>query len=170
MKKLTPKQEMFCQEYLVDLNATQAAIRAGYSTKTAQVQGSQNLLKLMVQNKIQELMRERSDRTKVTVDKVIEGLSSIAFDELLSFCKGKQISLKEMNNKDNEKDKISIQEIKTVDRLKALEKLYNHVTGTSDAPTTNVNLTMNDFYSDVVKEKLDQMADDKKEPNDSPKD
>ncbi|ENG5503925.1 terminase small subunit, partial [Yersinia enterocolitica] len=43
MKQLTPKQELFCREYLKDLNATQAAIRAGYSEKTAQVQSSRLL-------------------------------------------------------------------------------------------------------------------------------
>jgi len=54
--KLTPKQEMFCKEYLIDLNATQAAIRAGYSEKTANEQGTQNLVKLSIQDRVQQLL------------------------------------------------------------------------------------------------------------------
>jgi len=52
---LTDKQEMFCREYLIDLNATQAAIRAGYSVKTANRIAAQNLSKLDIQNRIAEL-------------------------------------------------------------------------------------------------------------------
>ena len=62
MAKLTEKQQRFVDEYLIDLNATQAAIRAGYSAKTAQEQGSQNLSKLMVQQAIAEQMADRSRR------------------------------------------------------------------------------------------------------------
>ena len=64
-KKLTKKQEMFCLEYLVDLNATQAAMRAGYSEKTAGKIGSENLKKPEVQERLAELMRERSEKTKI---------------------------------------------------------------------------------------------------------
>ena len=64
-KELTKKQEMFCLEYLVDLNATQAAMRAGYSEKTAGKIGSENLKKPEVQERLAELMRERSEKTKI---------------------------------------------------------------------------------------------------------
>lgn len=74
---LTAKQEAFCQEYLVDLNATQAAIRAGYSAKTAQEQGAQNLLKLMVQNRIAELQAVRAERVQITSDYVLNRLAEI---------------------------------------------------------------------------------------------
>ena len=57
--KLTEKQQRFVDEYLIDLNATQAAIRAGYSVKTANEQGSQNLAKLSIQQAIAEQMAER---------------------------------------------------------------------------------------------------------------
>ena len=79
MAKLTKKQQRFVDEYLIDLNATQAAIRAGYSVKTAQEQGSQNLSKLMVQQAIEEQMTERSKRTEITQDKVLRELAAIAF-------------------------------------------------------------------------------------------
>lgn len=81
-QKLTPKQERFCEEYLVDLNATQAAIRAGYSEKTAQEIGSQNLSKLMIQERIAESITQRSKRTEVTIDMVVEELAIIGFADL----------------------------------------------------------------------------------------
>lgn len=58
---LTEKQEMFCREYLINLNATQAAIRAGYSENTARKIGSENLTKLDVQNRIAELKANRNE-------------------------------------------------------------------------------------------------------------
>lgn len=79
MEKLTPKQERFCEEYLIDLNATQAAIRAGYSEKTAREQAAQNLSKLNIQEKITELKAERSQRTEITQDRVVKELAAMAF-------------------------------------------------------------------------------------------
>ncbi len=76
---LTDKQKRFVEEYLIDLNATQAAIRAGYSEKTARAIACENLTKLDVQNAISESMKTRSERTKVTQDRVIEELARIAF-------------------------------------------------------------------------------------------
>lgn len=68
---LTPKQKMFAAEYLIDLNATQAAIRAGYSAKTAQEQGSRLLSNVMVQHLIQEGMDQRAEKAKVTSEYVL---------------------------------------------------------------------------------------------------
>ena len=70
-KKLTPKQDTFCQEYLKDLNATQAAIRAGYSEATAQEQSSRLLSNVMVKERVQALMDERKKRTEITADYVL---------------------------------------------------------------------------------------------------
>ena len=75
--KLTEKQKRFCQEYLVGLNATQAAIRAGYSKKTANEQGSQNLAKLSIQGYIQKLIAKRAERTQIDADYVIESIREI---------------------------------------------------------------------------------------------
>ena len=72
--KLTDKQQRFVEEYLVDLNATQAAIRAGYSKKTAQQMGSENLSKPVIQDGIATKLIELSERTEITVEKVIEQL------------------------------------------------------------------------------------------------
>lgn len=70
-KKLTPKQITFCEEYIIDLNATQAAIRAGYSPKTAQAQASRLLSNVMVQEYVTELKADRSERTKIDADYVL---------------------------------------------------------------------------------------------------
>lgn len=74
MAKLTPKQQRFVDEYLVDLNATQAAIRAGYAERTAQEQSSRLLSNVMVQNAIQKAQAKLSGRTEITQDMVLERL------------------------------------------------------------------------------------------------
>lgn len=75
---LTPKQQRFCEEYLVDLNATQAAIRAGYSEKTANRIASENLSKPDIQQYIKEKQAEARNRTSITVDFVLNGIKEIA--------------------------------------------------------------------------------------------
>lgn len=77
--KLTEKQQRFVDEYLIDLNATQAAIRAGYSVKTADAIGCENLTKPNIQQAIAEHMAERSRRTGVNQDRVVLELAKIAF-------------------------------------------------------------------------------------------
>ncbi len=79
MAKLTAKQQRFCDEYLIDLNATQAAIRAGYSKKTANEQGARLLVNVSIQKKIFELQKEREKRTEITQDSVLRELALIAF-------------------------------------------------------------------------------------------
>ena len=80
MANLTPKQQRFVEEYLIDLNATQAAIRAGYSEKTAQEIGSENLSKPMVAKAIAEAQEKLSNKTQVTVEMVVQGLLNEAKD------------------------------------------------------------------------------------------
>lgn len=74
---LTDKQEMFCREYLIDLNATQAAIRAGYSEKTANRTGSENLSKPDISQRIIELKSSRNERVEVNADYVLRRLVEI---------------------------------------------------------------------------------------------
>jgi phage terminase small subunit len=69
--ELTPKQKRFCEEYLIDLNATQAAIRAGYSEDSAASIGHENLRKPEIEKTIQELQIARSKRTEITADYVL---------------------------------------------------------------------------------------------------
>jgi len=75
--KLTAKQRLFCKEYLLDLNATQAAIRAGYSEKTACAIGTENLRKPNISSFIQQAMAERSESTGITADYVLNGIKEL---------------------------------------------------------------------------------------------
>lgn len=77
--KLTPKQAKFVDEYLVDLNATQATIRAGYSKKTADVIASQNLSKIRVQQAIQKRRDELQKATQWTQEEVLNGYRKLAY-------------------------------------------------------------------------------------------
>ena len=78
-KVLTPKQAAFVAEYLVDLNATQAAIRAGYSAKTAGSVGAENLSKPEIAAAIAEAQRKRAERTEITQDRVLQEYAKLAF-------------------------------------------------------------------------------------------
>lgn len=77
--RLTGKQQRFVAEYLIDLNATQAAIRAGYSQKTAYSIGQENLKKPEIQSAIQVEMEKRANRTEITQDRVLSEYAKIAF-------------------------------------------------------------------------------------------
>ena len=85
MAKLTAKQQMFCDEYLIDLNATQAAIRAGYSEKTAEEQGCRLLRNVKVQKYIQNRKQDRIERTEITQDMVLRELANIAFSNAADY-------------------------------------------------------------------------------------
>ena len=74
MAKLTLRQVLFCKEYLIDLNATQAAIRAGYSTKTATETGYENLNKPHIASYIQELKGNREEKIEITAEEVLRNL------------------------------------------------------------------------------------------------
>ncbi|BFH71224.1 terminase small subunit [Paenibacillus dendritiformis] len=82
---LTAKQKAFVQEYLIDLNATQAAIRAGYSAKTARKIGQENLTKPDIQKAIQEAMDARAKRTEITADRVLQELAKIGFANITDY-------------------------------------------------------------------------------------
>ena len=79
---LSDKQRRFVDEYLIDLNATQAAIRAGYSAKTAEFQASRLLRYAKVQAFLAERMKAREKRTEITQDRVLNELAKIGFSDL----------------------------------------------------------------------------------------
>lgn len=79
MQNLTEKQKRFVQEYLVDLNATAAAKRAGYSEKSAARIAVELLNKTQVSHEIQKAMKRRQQRTEITQDRVLQELAAIAF-------------------------------------------------------------------------------------------
>lgn len=82
MAALTPKQALFVQEYLIDLNATQAAIRAGYSARTAKSIGQENLTKPAVAEAIATAQQQRAARTEITQDMVLRELAKIGFSDI----------------------------------------------------------------------------------------
>lgn len=138
---MTPKQRRFVDEYLTDLNATQAAIRAGYSEKTAAAIGAENLIKPQIAAAIQEAMQARSARTLITADRVLTELARIAFSNMKTFAEwgGSGFSLKQSSKVSDEdaacvaqlsetttKDGGSIS-FKLHDKVRALEKLGDHL-------------------------------------------
>jgi phage terminase small subunit len=82
---LTAKQTLFVEEYLVDLNGKQAAVRTGYSAKSAEVQASRLLRNTAVQAALGEAMQARSQRTKVTADRVVAELAKLAFADMRDY-------------------------------------------------------------------------------------
>ena len=130
---LTAKQAAFVQEYLVDLNATQAAIRAGYSQRRAGAIGYQLLQKTTVQEAIKAAMDERGDRTHITQDFVLAELYKIATQGADD---GPESSLKYSN------------------KLKALELLGKHMAMFTERSevTGTLPLTMESYLEDLDKQ------------------
>lgn len=79
---LRAKQEQFCLEYMIDLNATQAAIRAGYSEKTAKQIGTENLSKPAIRARIDEMQRERAEKNKLDAQWVLDKLTEVVSKSL----------------------------------------------------------------------------------------
>jgi len=78
---LNPKQEAFCKEYVIDLNATQAAIRAGYAEKTAYSQGQRLLKHVEVVSRLAEYAKKRCDEADISAKMVLDGIKAIAQKE-----------------------------------------------------------------------------------------
>lgn len=135
--KLTAKQRRFCEEYLIDLNATQAAIRAGYSVHTANRIASENLLKPDIQSKIEKLMIERSQRTAINQDKVIQELSKIAFSNISDYLKVEDNRVEVFDTDKIHKEMLAViaeikqtdskLSIKLHDKLRALDLIGRHL-------------------------------------------
>ena len=81
-RKLTPKQSAFVEEFAIDMNATQAAIRAGYSAKTAKEQATRLLSNVYVAAEIARGRAARSERTGITADRVLQELARVAFFDI----------------------------------------------------------------------------------------
>lgn len=153
MAKLTEKQQRFVDEYLIDLNATQAAIRAGYSVKTANEQGAQNLAKVSIQQAIAEQMADRSRRTGVNQDRIVLELARIAFAKITDIVdsEGKIKStatdddlacIESVKYKGSESETSSSveREVKLSSKLKALELLGKHLGMWNDKLDVNVSI------------------------------
>lgn len=151
MARLTKKQQLFIQEYLIDLNATQAAIRAGYSVESAREIGCENLTKPNIQNEIAKAMAERSKRTGVNQDRIILELARLAFVNMTDIVddKGKikdtatddDLSCIEgikYKHSDTDSGHIVEREVKIGSKIKALELLGKHLGMWNDKFDVNV--------------------------------
>jgi phage terminase small subunit len=170
---LTPKQARFCEEYLIDLNATQAAIRAGYSSESAGSIGSENLTKPEIRARIDAAMAERSKRTGINADRVLRELGRIAFvnpkdvldlstaevlpdaseDDLavISGVRVKYVPHKTFNDDGETVIEEAIErETRLADKLKALELCGKHLGMFNDKADLNIpiQVTVNYDYGD----------------------
>ena len=141
MAKLTRKQKRFVDEYLTDLNATQAAIRAGYSPISARDTASKNLTKPDISGAISKAIAERSQRTGVNQDRIILELAKIAFLNTADVIDFTNATVLEGASRDDtaaiagvkvrkavtETAEIVEHEVKTHDKLRALELLGKHL-------------------------------------------
>jgi len=141
MAKLTAKQKRFIEEYLFDLNATQAAIRAGYSVDSAYSIGNENLKKPEIKSSIDKAIAERSRRTGINTDRVLRELGKIAFINPADVINLDTATVKEEATREGtaciqsikiktiptEDGDITEREIKTYDKLKALELCGKHL-------------------------------------------
>lgn len=113
---MTPKREKFCVEYLIDLNATQAALRAGYSKKTAYSIGNEILKKPEIKSRINELRSQEFKKTIMTAEEVEARLSKAARGELQE-----EVVVTENIGDFMSKAKIIKKQISAKDQVKALE-------------------------------------------------
>ncbi len=157
---LTAKQKLFVSEYLIDLNATQAAIRAGYAEKHAAVIGHENLRKPNIASAIHAAMGKREARTEITQDRVLAEYAKIAFldprqffdaagalipvsklpAEVAAALSGMDVSTVKLSDGDFEQTK----KIKLADKKGALDSIARHLGMFTDKSDVNVsgNLTV----------------------------
>jgi len=143
--RLTPKQELFAREYLIDLNATQAAVRVGYSPKTAHAQGARLLTNVKVAAAVATQTRRRLDRLELTADGVLRELLRIARadirqlfdaagslrsindlpDDVAAAISSIEVVRRNLTSGDGVSD--TIHKIRTWDKNRALETLAKHL-------------------------------------------
>jgi len=156
MARLTAKQKRFIEEYLIDLNATQAAIRAGYSPDTAYSIGNENLKKPEIRARIDKALAERSKRTGINAERVLIELARIAlinpgkvinFDEATVKAEATEddlaaiqsVKVKTIPTEDGE---IVEREVKLYDKNRALELLGKHLGMFTDKLNVNAEMSV----------------------------
>lgn len=156
MGRMTAKQRCFIDEYLIDLNATQAAIRAGYSGESAGSIGSELLQKPEIRARIDRAMAERSRRTGISADRVLMELGKLAFvnaDDLINL---DSATVKEGATRDDTAAIAAVRvktipgengdgverEIRLADKLKALELCGKHLGMFREKPEANAPVTV----------------------------
>ena len=171
---LSPKQQRFVDEYLLDLNATQAAIRAGYSEATAQEQSSRLLSNVMVREAIDAALANRSERTQIDADYVLTRLAAEAEADMADIFDpdGALLPVKDwpaiwrkglVAGVDVElgQDGATVQKVRFSDRIKRLELIGKHVA--VQAFQKNIQVNSLDGLADRlsrIKERVDALPDD----------
>lgn len=185
-RKLTPKQKLFVKEYLIDLNATQAAIRAGYSEKTAYRTGADNLKKPQIQAELEKAMKAREKRTEITQDRVLKELAKIGFADIKDFLSYRTektvvdvdadgteiIGYQQIINakSSDEVDGTVISEVslardgtfkfKLQDKIKALEMMCKHLGMFIDKREISGNINVNNPLEGLTTEEIRQLIAD----------
>lgn len=141
-KALTAKQAQFVREYLIDLNATQAAIRAGYSPATANEQGARLLANVSVRSEVQKAKEARGEKTDITAARVLQEIARLAFFDTrkLLDADGNPVPIQELDDdtaaaiaglevsQSGAGDaKWTVKKYKVADKNSALEKLAKHL-------------------------------------------
>lgn len=140
MSKLTDKQERFCIEYVIDFNATQSAIKAGYSKKTANVQGTQNLSNLSIQRRLKDLQKVAINKLDTTHTDVLNQLKNWAYSDITETInlsseeiKALPLSIRQLitkykhTKKSGDWGKEDIIELSFVSKEKAIEMIGKHI-------------------------------------------
>jgi phage terminase small subunit len=146
---MTPKQERFVVEYLIDLNATKAALRAGYSAKTANKIGTQLLGKTGIKTAINEALVERRKKTEISAEYVLMSLREVVERCLqrvpVTNMKGKQVQDEDGNN---------LWEFNSAGANKALELLGKHLGIFTDRLQMDMTITAASIMSEVEKRRV----------------
>lgn len=170
-KELTPKQQRFIDEYLIDLNATQAAIRAGYSKNNADKIGSELLGKTRVRQAVEEKRKRLSIKTEITAEKILQEYAKIAFSNMADFVdwsNGQIVIIPSQNLKHDQKACVSeVSEstsnqgttikFKLHDKIAALNKLGEHL---NLFRNTLEVINKNDPFSEFSDDKLNEAIKD----------
>lgn len=168
--RLTDKQKRFVTEYLVDLNATAAAKRAGYNEKTAYSIGQENLKKPEIQAALKKAMERREKRTEITQDSVLKELAAIGFSNAADFVKVSGGTVKITDTDLIEKEKLPALagvketqngiEIKLHDKVKALELIGKHLGMFDGSGGARPDAREDDALSRSLKELAEEMESD----------
>lgn len=183
--KLTAKQEKFCMEYCIDFNGTQAAIRAGYSKKTAQEIASENLSKPIIKDRISKLKKEIVRKYELTEEKIINELQQIAHADLGEYLNYYHLEKEKINKETGEIIrnkgllKIELEDSRIVntkaiaeiqnsdkgfkfkmhDKISALTKLGEYL-GMWKTKTENTNVNTNKNVDMTYEEWIDSLSDE----------
>ena len=154
MARMTEKQKRFVEEYLIDLNATQAAIRAGYKVDNARQTATENLAKPYISEAIEKALADRSRRTGINQDRVVQELAKIAFVKITDVVNDDCEILPDANEADlaaiesvkvktipTKSGEVGIErEVKLSSKLKALELIGKHLGMWNDKLDVNMNV------------------------------